>query len=301
MRALGRWPAGSVYELAQRAAKRPLCPKKDFYTLRIYSAACEWMVVAGYVEHRPALRRLEIRLTSAGERKAFEFGLISRRPSKAVPARTPVIAGVGALALAGCAALGPASSADPTSRSIEAYSPTPIAAAKVVQISAKTTGAYWSYCEGDCPRPTPKTLTTVAAPAPTPAVAEQRIQKLQLSADVLFAFDSFQLTDKGRAELDRLAAKLNGSSSSKTASTVVVGYTDRLGSDVYNRRLSERRAEAVKEYLGPLANAKSILSQGLGRADSVTGRSCDSIKESRKLRDCLQPDRRVEITVANEG
>ena len=110
-----------------------------------------------------------------------------------------------------------------------------------------------------------------------------------------------QLTTKGRAELDRLVATISASSGSKAASIVVVGHTDRLGSYAYNRRLSERRADAVKEYLGPIANAESITAQGLGRSDPVTGTACNSVRDIRKLRDCLQPDRRVEINVVAPG
>jgi len=126
---------------------------------------------------------------------------------------------------------------------------------------------------------------------------------LHLAADALTGFNSFQLTAKGRAELGRLAATLNGSSDPKRASIVVVGYADRLGSETYNQRISEQRVHAVKEYLGPIANAnaKSILSQGLGRSDPVTGKTYDSVREILKLRYCLQPDRRVEGTVATGG
>ncbi len=112
---------------------------------------------------------------------------------------------------------------------------------------------------------------------------------------------SYQLTAKGRAELDRLVATINASTGSKAASIVVVGHTDRLGSDAYNRRLSEQRAQTVKEYLGPIANAESITAQGLGRSDPVTGTACNSVRDIRKLRDCLQPDRRVDINFVAPG
>jgi OOP family OmpA-OmpF porin len=253
------------------------------------------MAMAGYVDHRWAFGRSEIALSKQGARKAFELGLVQSRWRKVSPSRNLVSAGVGAMALAGCALLAPASPVGPTPTATQVYAPTPIAAGKVAQISTKTTGAYWSYCEDNCPGPTKKTLVSVAAPAP--AVAEQRTQKLNVAADVAFGFDSYQLTAKGRAELDRLVATINEKSGSKAGSIVVVGHTDRLGSDAYNRRLSERRAQAVKEYLGPIANAESITAQGLGRSDPVTGTACNSVRDIRKLRDCLQPDRRVEINV----
>jgi outer membrane protein OmpA-like peptidoglycan-associated protein len=288
-----------MHELAQRAAKRPLCPERDLDTLRIYWSATEFMAMAGYVDHRWAFGRSEIALSKQGARKAFEIGLVQSRWRKVSPSRNLVSAGVGAVALAGCSLMAPASTVAPAPVALQAYAPTPIAAGKVVQISTKTTGAYWSYCEDNCPGPTKKTLASVAAPAP--AVAEQRTQKLNVVADVAFGFDSYQLTAKGRAELDRLVATINASSGSKAASIVVVGHTDRLGSDAYNRRLSERRAQAVKEYLGPIANAESITAQGLGHSDPVTGTACNSVRDIRKLRDCLQPDRRVEINVVEPG
>jgi OOP family OmpA-OmpF porin len=74
-----------------------------------------------------------------------------------------------------------------------------------------------------------------------------------------------------------------------------------MGSNAYNRQLSERRAQAVKESLGPIATAESIVAQGLGRSDPVTGTACNSVRDIRKLRDCLQPDRRVEVNVVAPG
>jgi len=288
-----------MHEVAQRAAKRPLCPERDLYTLRIYWSATEFMAMAGYVDHRWTFGRSEIGLSKLGARKAFELGLVQSRWHKVSPSRSLASVGVGAMVLAGCSLMAPSSSVAPAQAPLQAYAPTPIAAGKVVQISTKTTGAYWSYCEDNCPGPTKKTLASVVAPAP--AVAAQRAQKLNVAADVAFGFDSYQLTAKGRAELDRLVATIKDKSSSKAASIVVVGHSDRLGSDAYNRRLSERRAEAVKEYLAPIANAESITAQGLGRSDPVTGTACNSVRDIRKLRDCLQPDRRVDINFVAPG
>jgi outer membrane protein OmpA-like peptidoglycan-associated protein len=288
-----------MHELAQRAAKRALCPERDLYTLRIYWSATDFMAMAGYVDHRWAFGRSEIALSKQGARKAFELGLVQSRWRTVSPSRSLASAGMGAMVLAGCSLFAPAASVTPAPAALQAYAPTPIAAGKVTQISTKTTGAYWSYCADHCPGPTKKTLTSVAASAP--AVAEQRMQKLNVAADVAFGFDSYQLTAKGRAELDRLVATINASSGSKAASIVVVGHTDRLGSDAYNRRLSEQRAQTVKEYLGPIANAESITAQGLGRSDPVTGAACNSVRGIRKLRDCLQPDRRVEINFVAPG
>jgi len=50
----------------------------------------------------------------------------------------------------------------------------------------------------------------------------------------------------------------------------LVGYTDSIGSDAYNLRLSEKRADAVKEYLVKHGvDAARIQTSGKGKADPV--------------------------------
>ena len=139
LRVLARSNVGSVHELAQRATRSRLCPERDVYTLRIYSAACEWMAMAGYVEFRWLFGRSEIGLSRAGVKKARELGLAGYVQKKEEAYRSPVAAGLGALALAGCSVLAPGASVAPAS--VETYAPTPIATGKVTQIATKTNGA----------------------------------------------------------------------------------------------------------------------------------------------------------------
>ena len=63
---------------------------------------------------------------------------------------------------------------------------------------------------------------------------------------VNFAFDKAVLTGDDRAELDSFAAKLNGASSYILE---VTGGTDSTGNAQYNYQLSQRRADAVVQYL----------------------------------------------------
>jgi len=80
----------------------------------------------------------------------------------------------------------------------------------------------------------------------------------------------------------------------------VVGHTDRLGSQIYNQRLSSQRAEAVKAYLvsvGGIDRAK-ISARGKSESQPVTKPDdCKGSKPNPKLITCLQPDRRVEVEV----
>lgn len=129
-------------------------------------------------------------------------------------------------------------------------------------------------------------------PAPKPVAASE---SFTLSADALFAFDKAGLADvkpQGRAELDALAAKLTADGA-KAEHIHVVGYTDRLGSNAYNQKLSERRAATVREYLASHGVAADrIDAEGRGKADPVT--TCND-KQRAKLIACLAPNRRVVV------
>ncbi len=131
------------------------------------------------------------------------------------------------------------------------------------------------------------------APAATPKPAAQ---KVTLAADALFDFDKAVLRPEGKAKLDDVTGKLKGM---KLEVIIAVGHTDRIGSDKYNQKLSEKRAEAVKAYLvGKGVEANRVYTEGKGEKQPVTGDKCGkSEKKSKQLIECLQPDRRVEIEV----
>lgn len=134
-----------------------------------------------------------------------------------------------------------------------------------------------------------------AAPAAAPDTSPD---KITFSADALFDFDSAKLKPEGKQSLDNLMAKLG---KVKYDVIVAVGYTDRIGSEDYNKRLSVRRANSVKSYL--VANkgvdASNVFVDGKGEANPVTGTTCvGKGMSTKKLIACLQPDRRVEIEIA---
>ena len=137
----------------------------------------------------------------------------------------------------------------------------------------------------DAPKP--------AAPAATPKPAAQ---KVTLAADALFDFDKAVLRPEGKAKLDDVTGKLKGM---KLEVIIAVGHADRLGSDKYNQKLSEKRAEAVKSYLvGKGVEPNRVYTEGKGAKQPITGDKCGkSDKRTKQLVECLQPDRRVEIEV----
>ena len=69
---------------------------------------------------------------------------------------------------------------------------------------------------------------------------------ITLAADVLFDFDKAVIKDAFKPELDRIAALLK---QNPKVQVFVDGHTDTMGPAAYNRKLSERRARAVADYL----------------------------------------------------
>lgn len=144
--------------------------------------------------------------------------------------------------------------------------------------------------------------TSYVAPAAAPVVEEapapQMVEKtFALNSDVLFAFGKDTLKDEGVAALESLYQQIVAAQP-KDGNAVVVGYTDRIGSDAYNQTLSEARARTVANFLvGKGMAASKVAIEGRGEADSVTGTKCDGITAKNELISCLSPDRRVEVRI----
>lgn len=105
-----------------------------------------------------------------------------------------------------------------------------------------------------------------AAPAAEPA-AQSEVITLSDQGDVLFAFDSAELTPEAQNQLQGLLAKLQGADVQRIK---VVGHTDSQGADEYNQKLSERRASSVVAFLLNQGLAPDKLtSQGKGESEPV--------------------------------
>ncbi|MBL0525415.1 OmpA family protein [Aeromonas dhakensis] len=147
--------------------------------------------------------------------------------------------------------------------------------------------------------------TSYVAPAPAPVVEEapapapQVVEKnFALNSDVLFAFGKDSLKPEGVAALNALYQQIV-EFQPKDGNAVVVGYTDRIGSDAYNQKLSEARARTVANFLVSKGMAASkVAIEGRGEANPVTGTKCDGVKAKAQLISCLAPDRRVEVRVS---
>lgn len=125
----------------------------------------------------------------------------------------------------------------------------------------------------------------VAAPAMAPEVVSKTFN---LNSDVTFAFGKANLKPQAQATLDGIYGEIAQVHSAKVA---VAGYTDRIGSDAGNLKLSQRRADTVANYLvqkGVATNA--ISATGYGKANPVTGATCDQVKGRKALIACLAPE-----------
>jgi OmpA-OmpF porin, OOP family len=136
-----------------------------------------------------------------------------------------------------------------------------------------------------------------AEPAPvaeTPAVEAPRASPFRISMDTLFAFDSALLRADAGPALDDLAMQL---SRTEYQTVDIVGHADRIGEAKYNQRLSEKRADAVREYLAARGiDGSKVTVSGVGSSEPVTGSQCKGLR-GKRLISCLQPDRFAEVTV----
>ncbi len=108
--------------------------------------------------------------------------------------------------------------------------------------------------------------------------------KLNLSSEVSFDYDSTALKPSFYPSLEKIATVIRDH---EQTAVEIVGHTDSRGSEAYNQRLSEKRAEAVAEYLIQQGVSPSRITTS-GRGESEP-RGTNSTEAGRQL------NRRVEI------
>ncbi|HRF63782.1 MAG TPA: OmpA family protein [Candidatus Competibacter sp.] len=127
---------------------------------------------------------------------------------------------------------------------------------------------------------------------PAPAQCE----KITLGTDTLFDFDRSEVKPRGRARLDQLASDIN--QASKVSTVKIVGHTDSKGTDAYNMRLGQRRADAVASYLvSRSVQAGKLRTSSMGESQPVAPNTLPNGKDNPEGR---AQNRRVEITTVTE-
>jgi outer membrane protein OmpA-like peptidoglycan-associated protein len=123
-------------------------------------------------------------------------------------------------------------------------------------------------------------------------VTDQEI-RIELAADVLFDFDKHDLRPEAVPSLEKVAEVLR----SRAASPVTIeGHTDGKGNDAYNQPLSEKRAQAVRDWLvkNGGASAARITTRGWGKSKPIVPNTRPDGSDDPEGR---KKNRRVEIAV----
>jgi outer membrane protein OmpA-like peptidoglycan-associated protein len=117
---------------------------------------------------------------------------------------------------------------------------------------------------------------------------------IELAADVLFDFDKSTLRPTARDALKQAASIIRDNAKGSTVR--IDGYTDAKGSDLYNQRLSNRRAEAVRNWFVAHESLKDVnfATKGYGAKNPVAPNTKPDGSDDP---DGRQKNRRVEITV----
>lgn len=185
----------------------------------------------------------------------------------------------------------------------------PLPIAVVVAVILALLWWFWPRGATQPPATAESAKALVAStPAPAPAAPAPKVEPPPpppppppLTATVYFEFDRSALQSGDLPALDDFVAKLKDRNYSSVA---VVGYADRIGEAPHNDTLSRKRADAAVAYLTSKGvDASRSKAEGKGENGAVTGDACKDMGaesgNNRKLVDCLQKDRRVEIAVVN--
>ena len=150
--------------------------------------------------------------------------------------------------------------------------------------SAWTPATAAPECDGalkPVAKPAPVAMAP-AAPAPQTAKTVTQLAKVTYAAKSLFDFDKSVVKPEGQAALNQLVAKLKAVT---VEVVIVVGHTDSVGTDAYNLKLGQRRAEAVKRYLTSQGiEASRVYSDSKGKSQPVaSNKTAQGRSENRRV------------------
>jgi outer membrane protein OmpA-like peptidoglycan-associated protein len=109
-----------------------------------------------------------------------------------------------------------------------------------------------------------------------PAAAKAAPKEVIVLKGINFAFDSSALTPESKKVLDedQRISRLMGEPNIRVE---VAGHTDSVGSEAYNQKLSERRAQAVVDYLVSRGvDPKRLKAVGYGKDKPIASNATDA-------------------------
>ncbi|MHA6493262.1 OmpA family protein [Pseudomonas borbori] len=128
---------------------------------------------------------------------------------------------------------------------------------------------------GGSTRPVAEVVEAAPEPMPEPVAAEEPMETVRVELDVKFDFDKANVREESYGDIKNLADFLK---QYPQTSTTVEGHTDSVGTDAYNQKLSERRANAVREVLVNQygVEAERVNAAGYGESRPVADNSSES-------------------------
>lgn len=142
----------------------------------------------------------------------------------------------------------------------------------VKDMSANFVSLGLTYRFGGAEEPVPmakeEPVEQMAEPEPAPVEEVVTSKQVQEQFDSgLFAHNSAELSAEGKASLATILETLT---THPQASATIVGHTDSSGSEKYNQDISERRAQAVADYLiGEGVNPEQVVASGEGELNPI--------------------------------
>lgn len=109
---------------------------------------------------------------------------------------------------------------------------------------------------------------------------------ITFDSGLLFGFDSYELQGETKTNLTELAKTLN---KYDDTNILIEGHTDSTGEDAYNQKLSDKRADEVKQFLTQQSVKSSrITTKGYGETQPLASNDTEAGKSS---------NRRVEVAI----
>lgn len=166
--------------------------------------------------------------------------------------------------------------------------------AEAIAMAKEATAKAKALCPAVAPPPPPPPPAPPPPPPPPPPPAPKVIDRLTIHVN--FDFDKSNIRKADEAELKKAIDFIKKYPGAKIA---LEGHTDSKGKEQYNQKLSERRADAVKEYIikSGVADRAKISTKGYGETKPIAP---NLTKEGKDNPEGRAKNRRVEVLILSD-